>query len=89
LKMTEKSYPNIYGDEFQEIKSHLAANGGLIYEQDATHFKFDLPTPIGKIKGEIGYVEPVMKVYIHQKPFLITAKQIFQELDKRLSLLSA
>lgn len=87
--MIEKSYPNIYSDEFQEIKAQLAANGGILYDQDGTHFKFDLQTPIGKIKGEIGYVEPIMKVYIHQKPLLISAKQIFQEIDKRLSLLSA
>lgn len=83
--MTEKSYPNIYFDEFQEIKTQLAANGGILYDQDGTHFKFDLQTPLGKIKGEIGYVEPVMKVYIRQKPLLISAKQIFQELDKILA----
>lgn len=84
--MTEKSYPNIYFDEFQEIKTQLAANGALISDQDATHFKFDIQLPIGgKIKGEVGYVEPIMKVYIHSKPLLISNGLIFKELDKILA----
>lgn len=87
--MTEKSYPNIYRDEYQEIISQLMAKGAYVYDKDGSHFSFDLHIPlIGKIKGQVGYIEPVLKVYIRSKPILISNSKIFKELDILLAPMS-
>lgn len=83
--MTEKSYPNIYADEYRKAVSQLTESGAIVSKQDDTHLSFEISLPIGKIKGEVGYIEPTMKVYIKSKPLLISNNTIFKELDKLLS----
>lgn len=83
--MTQKSYPNIYREEYDKAVSQLTEAGAFIFNTDGDYFSFDLKIPGGRVKGDVGYVEPMMKVTIKSKPALIPYGMIFRELDKLLA----
>lgn len=66
-----------------KAKKGITGAGGT-FDGDAFNGVFEMPTPVGAIKGKYSIVTSVIEIIITDKPFFISCKRIQEELQKQL-----
>ena len=66
-----------------KAKKGITAAGGN-FNGDASNGAFEMPTPVGAIKGNYTINNSIIEIIITDKPFFISYKRIQEELEKQL-----
>lgn len=67
-------------DSLVNKATEVMAKAGGVFKGDTSSGQFDLPTPLGAVKGSYAITGSTIRMSIDQKPMLISCSRIENEL---------
>lgn len=81
----QRSFQRLFRADYDFLVSQLTASKDIqLKPADDVEMKFEAKTPLGKVEGTFGYMEPLLKVSVTKKPLLVPYSTLFKELEKQI-----
>lgn len=81
----QHSFQRLFRADYDFLVSQLTASNDIkLKPVDDVEIIFEAKTPLGKVEGTFGYLEPILKVSVTKKPLLVPFSTLFKELEKQI-----